>query len=353
MKNQENVAQTLPTSTPASASQKTPSVMQKSLSVAPMMAWTDRHERYLLRLISPRTRLYTEMVTTGALVYGDHRQRLLAFDASEHPVVLQLGGNEAADLAGCARMAEREGYDEVNMNVGCPSDRVQSGRFGACLMLEPQRVADCVRAMLDAVTIPITVKCRIGVDEQEDYESFAAFAQTIQDAGCETVIVHARKAWLSGLSPKQNRDIPPLRYDYVYRLKQDLPDLKIIINGGITDPISVAEHLAGCDGVMIGRAAYQTPMLLAEFEHAVFGNDANTLTDPFVVLERYMAYVETQLSQDVYLKNMARHALGLFHARPGAKSWRRYLSENMCKPGAGVEVFQRAVEFLYPAEIAA
>ncbi|MBX3508987.1 MAG: tRNA dihydrouridine(20/20a) synthase DusA [Parvibaculum sp.] len=307
-----------------------------------MMDWTDRHDRFFLRLISRRALLYTEMVTTGAVLHGD-RQRLLGFDASEHPVAVQLGGSEPAELAEAARIAADFGYDEVNLNVGCPSDRVQSGRFGACLMREPDLVARCVEAMRSAVTIPVTVKCRIGVDEQEPEEALPAMARAVRAAGCETLIVHARKAWLEGLSPKENRDIPPLDYPLVYRLKQSMPDMEIIINGGIATLDEAAAHMAYVDGAMLGRAAYQNPWLLAEVDSRFHGESAAPRSR-LEVLEAFLPYVERELARGTHLHAMTRHILGLFQGQPGARAFRRHISENAPRPGAGIEVIREAMQ---------
>jgi len=314
---------------------------QYPVSVAPMMEWTDRHCRYFLRLISPRVRLYTEMITTAALMHGD-RARLLAFDASEHPVALQLGGSEPGELAACARLAQDRGYDEINLNVGCPSDRVQSGRFGACLMFEPDRVADCVRAMRDAVSTPVTVKCRLGVDARDSYAELVDFVGRLSEAGLEQLIVHARKAWLQGLSPKENREVPPLDYARVYRLKQDFPQLQVHINGGITTAEAVAEQLRNVDGVMVGRAAYHDPWLLALVEASVDARAARLLSR-HQVAEAMLPYVEQQLAEGARLQQIARHMLGLFSGQAGARAWRRYLSEHAHRDGAGPQVLENAL----------
>ena len=306
-----------------------------------MMDWTDRHDRFFLRLISRHALLYTEMVTTGAVLHGD-RERLLGFDRAEHPVAVQLGGSEPAELAEAARIAEGFGYDEVNLNVGCPSDRVQSGRFGACLMLEPDLVARCVEAMRAAVSVPVTVKCRIGVDEQEPEEALPAMARAVREAGCETLIVHARKAWLQGLSPKENRDIPPLDYPLVYRLKEAMPEMEIIINGGIATLDEVEAHLAHVDGTMLGRAAYQNPYVLAEIDARVYG-DARPPLSRHEVLEAFLPYVQRELAQGTHLHAMSRHILGLFQGQPGARAFRRHISENAPRPGAGVDVIREAM----------
>jgi len=313
-------------------------------NIAPMMDWTDRHCRYFHRLLSRHARLYTEMVTTGAILHGD-RARLLRFDRSEHPVAVQLGGSDPKALAECARICADWGYDEINLNVGCPSNRVQSGRFGACLMKEPERVADCVAAMNAAVDIPVTVKCRLGVDEQDSYEELLRFIACNAEAGCQTFIIHARKAWLSGLSPKENRAVPPLHYDRVYRLKQDFPALTIVINGGIADLNQASAHLQHTDGVMLGRAAYQTPYLLAEVDQGLFGSSTPVAT-PQAVVQALLPYIEQQLQQGIYLSAITRPILGLFHGQPGARAWRRYLSENAHRPGADTTVLRTALEQL-------
>ncbi len=316
--------------------------LNRLVSVAPMMDCTDRHERYFLRLISCRLLLYTEMVTTGAILHGD-LERLLGFDARERPLALQVGGSSPEDLAECARIGQDRGYDEVNLNLGCPSDRVQSGRFGACLMAEPDLVADCIEAMRLAVQVPVTVKTRIGIDHRDSYEELAHFVQTVAGAGCETFIIHARKAWLQGLSPKQNREVPPLRYDLVYQLKRDFPHLEVVINGGITSLEEVRAHLDAVDGVMIGREAYQNPYLLAGVDQMFYGGGGPVQTRR-EILDAFIPYVEAQLKRGVRLNQMTRHIVGLFQAVPGARAWRRHLSENAHKPGTGVEMIREAVE---------
>jgi tRNA-dihydrouridine synthase A len=315
-----------------------------------MMDWTDRHDRFFLRLITSRALLYTEMLTTGAVIHGD-REHLLGFDASEHPVAVQLGGSEPADLAEAARIAEGFGYDEINLNVGCPSDRVQSGRFGACLMREPALVAECVAAMRKAVSVPVTVKCRIGVDEQDPDVALPALARQVRDAGCETLIVHARKAWLDGLSPKENRDVPPLEYERAYALKAAMPDMEVIVNGGIMTLDEAAVHLQHADGVMLGRAAYQTPYILADVDRRFYGvrTPAPTRHD---VLERFLPYVERELAHGTHLHAMSRHILGLFQGLPGARAFRRHISENAPRKNAGAEVIRDAMA-LVPRELAA
>ncbi len=307
-----------------------------------MMDWTDRHCRYLLRLISRRTLLYTEMVPTGAVLHGD-RARFLGFDPAERPLALQLGGAEPEDLAACARLAEAEGYDEVNLNVGCPSDRVQHARFGACLMAEPALVARCIAAMQDAVGIPVTVKSRIGIDDQDDYVDLLRFVDSVASVGCRSFTVHARKAWLEGLSPKQNREIPPLNYERVYRLKAERPDLEIVINGGIRSLDEAEAHLARVDGVMIGRAAYQDPYLLAMADGRLFGEPGPAVSREAVV-EAMIAYAQRETARGVPVKCITRHMLGLFNGLPGARAWRRSLSETAHRPGAGPEVIAAAFD---------
>jgi len=310
------------------------------LSVAPMLDWTDRHFRYFARLISRHTRLYTEMITTGALLHGD-AERLLAYDPLEHPLAVQLGGSEPRDLATCARLAVAAGYDEVNLNVGCPSDRVQNGRFGACLMAEPGLVADCVRAMKEAVEVPVTLKTRIGIDERDSYGELCRFLEAQIDAGCDHFIVHARKAWLQGLSPKENREVPPLRHEVVRRLKADYPDQGFSLNGGILGLEQAMAQLEAVDGVMIGRAVYHDPWLLAAADRLVF-DDLRPQPDRHQVLERFLPYVERELQRGLALKHITRHILGLFHGCPGAKGWRRLISEQAHKVGAGPELIRRA-----------
>lgn len=315
--------------------------INRRFCVAPMMDWTDRHERYFLRLISRHAVLYTEMVTTGALIHGD-RERFLAFNEAEHPVALQLGGADPDEMAQCAVFAEEAGYDEVNINVGCPSDRVQNGNIGACLMATPEQVADCVAAMTRATALPVTVKNRIGIDDQDSEEDLEKFITTVAAAGCKTFIVHARKAWLKGLSPKENRDVPPLDYDRVYRLKRDHPELEIILNGGIKTLVETKQHLEHVDGVMMGREAYQNPYSLADVDREIYGDDSD-VPNRFEVIEAMYPYIQQQLQQDTYLKHIARHLLGLFHGQPGARQWRRTISEQAYKPGAGLEVLDQAL----------
>ncbi|HKJ09766.1 MAG TPA: tRNA dihydrouridine(20/20a) synthase DusA [Gammaproteobacteria bacterium] len=321
-----------------------PSTNARKLAVAPMMDWTDRHCRYFLRLISRHTWLYTEMVTSGAVLHGD-RQRLLGFDPLEHPIALQLGGSEPEELAEAARIGAGFGYDEINLNVGCPSDRVQSGRFGACLMLEPGRVAESVAAMIGAVAVPVTVKTRIGVDEHDSYDALCRFVEAVADAGCGTLIVHARKAWLQGLSPRENRDVPPLHYDVVYRLKADFPALEILVNGGVHNLDEALGHLEYVDGVMIGRQAYHNPYLLAAADSRIFADPAAPPSREQVVAA-LLPYVERQLADGVPLQRITRHILGLFQGVPGARAWRRHLSEQAHRPGAGVDVVRGALDRL-------
>ena len=305
-----------------------------------MMEWTDRHCRYFLRLISRQTFLYTEMVTVEAVLYGN-RERVLGFSEEEHPVGLQLGGSDPKRLAEAAKIGAAYGYDEINLNIGCPSDRVQSGRFGACLMAEPDLVAQCVAAMGEAVDRPITVKCRIGIDDQDAEESLDAFIDLVAQAGCATFIVHARKAWLGGLSPKENRDVPPLDHGRVRRLKARRPDLEIILNGGIESFAAACKPLSDVDGVMLGRAAYADPYLLAEVDRALFG-DRQAPPSRLDVLDRFVPYVEAGLSRGVRLNAMTRHILGLFHGCPRARAFRRHLAENAPGDGAGLEVLMAA-----------
>ena len=316
--------------------------LDRRLSIAPMMDHTDRHFRYFMRIISPHALLYTEMITTGALIHGD-RQRFLEHHADEYPLAIQLGGSEPEDLATCAVIAEEAGFDEVNLNVGCPSDRVQSGRFGACLMAEPELVAEGIAKMSQRVDIPVTVKTRIGIDDKDSYEELFAFINSVEQAGCDTFIIHARKAWLNGLSPKENREVPPLEYETVYQLKKDFPKLEFIINGGFTTQDAIMEQYQHVDGVMIGRAAYQNPYLLAELEQALFSTEIPLLTRN-EILERFMEYIQQNLDADVYLGHMTRHILGLFLGQPGARAYRRYISENAYKEGAGVEIVRVAME---------
>jgi tRNA-dihydrouridine synthase A len=305
-----------------------------------MMDWTDRHCRVLHRTLSSKALLYTEMVTTGAVIHGD-RTRLLGYDAVEHPVALQLGGSDPADLATAAKIGVDLGYDEINLNVGCPSDRVQSGRFGACLMREPQLVADCMAAMAAAVSVPVTVKCRIGVDDQDPEQSLPTLVQACASAGVKTFIVHARKAWLSGLSPKENRDVPPLDYPLVWVLKAANPGLTIVINGGIATLDEALTHLQHVDGVMLGRAAYHDPGMVGQVDRRIFGLDRPDV-DPAAAVEAYLPYVSRQLALGVPLAHMTRHMLGLFQGRKGARAWRRILTVEGARSGVGLEVIRQA-----------
>ncbi|NJK38704.1 MAG: tRNA dihydrouridine(20/20a) synthase DusA [Oscillatoriales cyanobacterium SM2_3_0] len=312
------------------------------LSVAPMMDRTDRHFRYFIRQITRCTLLYTEMITTAAVLQGD-RPKLLGFSPEEKPLVLQLGGDDPKDLAASARIAEDFGYDEVNLNVGCPSDRVQEGNFGACLMAHPERVADAVAAMQQAVRIPITVKHRIGIDQRDRYEDLVDFVQTVAEAGCNRFTVHARKAWLQGLSPKENRTVPPLRYGDVHRLKQEFPELIVEINGGFTTLTQVQEQLEAVDAVMIGRGAYDNPYLFAEADRSIYGVEFPLAPTRFQVVEAMLPYIEHWLNRGLKLNSITRHMLQLFTGQPGTKRWKRYLSENVCRLGAGIEVVREAL----------
>lgn len=305
-----------------------------------MMGYTDRHARYLLRLITRHALLYTEMITTGAVLHGE-RERLLGFDPAELPVAIQLGGCDPGELAESSRIAEDAGYSEVNLNVGCPSDRVQSGRIGACLMKEPDLVAECINAMQSRVSVPVTVKCRIGVDHMEDYESFLDFIETVASAGCDTFIVHARKAWLKGLNPKQNREIPPLKYEYVHRLKSEHPELNIVINGGIKTLEEISVQLEHVDGVMLGREAYHNPYLLSRVDELFYGDDQPPLSRD-EIMEAFIDYTERQVRSGTKLHAVSRHLLGLYKHVPGSSQWKRYLSSNIHKPGANTDVLRQA-----------
>lgn len=301
--------------------------IDRTCSIAPMLDWTDRHYRYFMRLITPHSLLYTEMITTGAILFGDS-DRHLRFSQQESPVALQLGGSDPKALAECARIGEEYGYAEINLNVGCPSDRVQSGRFGACLMKAPKLVAECVQAMQAVVSIPVTVKTRIGVDDHDSYDFLCDFIQSSADAGCETFIIHARKAWLKGLSPKQNREIPPLCYDVVYRLKKDFPQLEIVINGGIESILDIKSHLEHIDGVMLGRQAYKNPYLFAQIENDLFCFEPLCRS---AVVENYVSYMEEQLKEGVRMSTLTRPLLCLYKGLPYAKLWRREISNSSCK----------------------
>ncbi|MCL1126418.1 tRNA dihydrouridine(20/20a) synthase DusA [Shewanella surugensis] len=315
--------------------------INRTLSVAPMLDWTDRHYRYFARLMSSETLLYTEMVTTGAIIHG--KGDYLAYNVEEHPLALQLGGSDPAALAICTKKAFERGYDEVNLNIGCPSDRVQSGQFGACLMADPKLVAECVSQMKQVADIPVTVKTRIGIDEQDSYAFLTEFVDTVKDAGCDTFIIHARKAWLNGLSPKENREIPPLDYSRVHQLKQDYPQLNMSINGGIKTLEDAKLQLDKVDGVMIGREAYQNPYLLAEVDQKLCGLDKPVLSRDHI-LEMLLPYIEQHVQQGGRLNHITRHIIGLYQGEMGSRVWRRYLSENAHKAGAGVDVILKARE---------
>lgn len=313
----------------------------RRLAVAPMMEWTDRHCRFLLRTVAPDVLLYTEMVTAAAVLHGD-RDWLLAFDPIEHPIAVQLGGGEPASLAAATAAAASRGYDEINLNCGCPSGRVQAGRFGACLMSEPETVAACVEAMRTACDVPVTVKCRIGVDDDDSWEHFIGFVDMVAAAGCDTFIVHARKAWLHGLSPKENREVPPLDYARVARLKRERPELTVVLNGGLTTVEGVLDALRTFDGVMLGRAAYHDPWLLARLAEPVFGRTA-PFGSPQDAIDAILPYLSGELDRGTPLNAMTRHLLGFFQGRPGARAWRRHLSEHAHRDGAGIEVVERAL----------
>jgi tRNA-dihydrouridine synthase A len=315
----------------------------RKISVAPMMDWTDRHCRYFMRCLSPSVGLYTEMVTAAALRHGD-KSRLLAFDEYEHPLALQVGGSEPELMANAARLGAAAGFDEININVGCPSDRVQSGQFGACLMSKPRLVAECIEAMHAACDVPITVKTRIGIDDLDDYQFLREFVDIIASTGCTTFVVHARKAILQGLSPKENRSVPPLNYERVYRLKDELPELNIVLNGGVQSIAQCEVHLQHVDGVMIGRQAYQQPWFLTELE-AAFG-DGIAPTNRDDVMQGLLPYIEGELENGAQLKHITRHLLGLFAGQSGARAWRRHLSERAHQPGAGIEVLKEAMQRL-------
>lgn len=319
----------------------------RRLCVAPMLDWTDRHCRFFHRILSKHAVLYTEMVTTGAILHGD-QPRHLNFNQEEHPVALQLGGSNPTELATCTKIAEDFGYDEVNLNVGCPSDRVQNGQFGACLMADPDLVADCISSMQAAVAIPVTIKHRIGIDDMDSYEQLHDFVNTVSQTGCSTFIVHARKAILSGLSPKQNRDVPPLIYPFVYQLKQDFPHLEIIINGGIKTLDEAKGHLQHADGVMIGREAYQNPYMLAEVDQQIY-NEEKTVISRDQVMEKLHDYCKLSLDDGNQLKWITRHILGLYQGQRGAKVFRRYLSENAYKPDADLRTLEQAISAMTSA----
>ncbi|OOZ80060.1 tRNA dihydrouridine(20/20a) synthase DusA [Solemya velum gill symbiont] len=315
--------------------------INRLFSIAPMLDWTDRHCRYFHRQLTRCALLYTEMITTGALLHGDV-DRHLQFNPEEHPVALQLGGSDPADLATASKLVESRGYDEINLNVGCPSDRVQNGAFGACLMAEPQLVADCIRAMQETVSIPVTIKHRIGIDEQDSYEELVNFIGTVANSGCNTFIIHARKAWLKGLSPKQNREIPPLSYESVYRIKQEFPALEIIINGGTMNLEESRSHLQQVDGVMIGRAAYHSPWLLSQIDSTLYGQQ-DPCTSPREAVEAMIPYIEKHLAEGGKVSHVTRHMLGLFSGMPGARRWRRILSEGAIRPDADASLLLTAM----------
>ncbi|PWE17047.1 tRNA dihydrouridine(20/20a) synthase DusA [Marinicauda salina] len=325
--------------------------LDRCFSVAPMMDWTDRHCRAFHRVLTRRALLYTEMAVDQAVIHGDV-DRLIGFDPAEQPVAIQLGGADPVTLAEASKIAEGFGYAEINLNVGCPSDRVQSGRFGACLMREPALVRDCLAAMREAVSVPVTVKSRIGVDDQDPETALFEFVETVSSSGVRTFVVHARKAWLKGLSPKENRDVPPLDYDLVRRLKAARPDLEIILNGGLSSLDQALAEAGGLDGVMLGRAAYQTPWALSQVDSRVFG-EADPVADPVAVVEAYRPYVEARLAEGVKLHAITRHMLGLFAGRPGARKWRQVLSAEANRPGAGWEVVEAALSAVAPDRAAA
>jgi tRNA-dihydrouridine synthase A len=314
---------------------------RKTFAVAPMMDWTDRHCRVFHRALTRHALLYTEMVTALAVKHGD-REKLLGFDQIEHPLALQLGGSDPAILAEATKIGEDFGYDEINLNVGCPSDRVQGGHFGACLMAEPQLVADCVTAMQRAVKIPVTVKCRIGIDDQDEETGLQNFIETVSGAGCSTFIVHARKAWLKGLSPKENREIPPLNYDRVHRLKASFPNLTILLNGGLENHDIIAQNIGDLDGAMVGRAAYHTPWILASVDHQ-YTEQSSPVANRREAVDAMMPYIERNLREGLPLHRITRHMLGLYHGQPGGRIWRQILSTEGCKSGAGVDVLMQAV----------
>jgi len=316
-------------------------VVNRRFCIAPMMDCSDRHSRFFLRLFSDRVLLYTEMITAAAVLHGD-RDHLLGFNKEEHPLAVQLGGSDPEQLFRAGRICAEFGYDEINLNCGCPSDRVQSGSFGACLMKDPALVADCVAALRSATSLPVTVKHRTGIDQQDDYEIFAGFAGAQIDAGAQALVVHARNAWLQGLSPKQNREIPPLKYDWVYRLKQDFPDHEIIINGGIKTLEACRQHLLHVDGVMLGREPYQNPYLLHNVDQVIFDQPKAEVPSRIAMLHRVYPYIEQQLGQGMPLTHMVRHIIGLFHGEPNARRWRRYLSENVHRKKADIEILYEA-----------
>ena len=338
----ENTQAPPPTALTAKVDQSRPGEPSRRFSIAPMMDWTTPHFRYLARQLSRHTLLYTEMVTTGALIHGD-TERFLRHSPEEYPLALQLGGSDAGELAHCARLAGQFGFNEVNLNVGCPSDRVQNNMIGACLMAHPDKVAQAVSAMIEATDLPVTVKHRIGIDGRESWDQLCEFIEKVSAAGCRTFIVHARIAVLEGLSPKENRDIPPLKYDWVYRLKETYPDLEIIINGGIRTFEECHQHLAHTDGVMLGREAYHNPWLLAGVDPEFFGTPGPA-TSRHDALRAMFPFIQQELDRGVFLTHMSRHVMGLFHGQPGGRQFRRYLSENAHKPGSGLEVIEEALK---------
>ena len=320
-------------------------MVDRRFCIAPMMDCSDRHSRYFLRLFSHNILLYTEMVTVAAILHGD-RDRLLGFSGEEHPLAVQLGGSDPKQLHKAAYICTEYGYDEINLNCGCPSDRVQSGSFGACLMKDPMRVAECVTALREATHLPVTVKHRTGIDQDENYDNLAAFAAAQIDAGAEALIVHARNAWLEGLSPKENREIPPLKYDWVYRLKQDFPSHEIVINGGIKTLDACLEHLDRVDGVMLGREPYQNPYLLHNVDQVIFGQDQGEIPSRLAMMHRLYPYIENQLEQGMPLTRIVRHLIGLFNGQPNGRKWRRFLSENAYRKTAGIEILHEAEQLL-------
>jgi tRNA-dihydrouridine synthase A len=325
-------------------------MLSHKVSIAPMMGWTDRHARYFLRLISKHALLYTEMVNTGAMLHNKqmvgNQKRHLAYHAFEHPLALQLGGSDPTALAQCAVMAEDAGFDEVNLNVGCPSDRVKSGHFGACLMAAPSLVADCVSAMKASVEIPVTVKCRIGIDEMEGYQPLEHFVEVVSAGGCDTFIVHARKAWLQGLSPKENREVPPLKYDYVHRLKQEKPELTVVINGGVKTIKTVTEELAYVDGVMIGREAYNNPYMLARVDRDIYMDKDAAIKNREEIVDELCEYIDDEVAKGVILHSITRHILGLYQGCRGARAWRRHLSENAHGTDSDSSVVRDALKYV-------
>ncbi len=317
----------------------------RRFSVAPMMDLTDRHFRYLFRLISPHSLLYSEMLTTPAVIHGN-RQYMLAYNAQEHPVALQLGGSDNAQLVEASKIGQDFGYEEINLNCGCPSDRVQSGMIGACLMADPQLVGDCINDMQNAVSVPVTVKCRIGIDKNDEYDELHRFVSIVRDSGCKVFVVHARKAWLQGLSPKENRTIPPLRYDMVYKLKADFPDLQIIINGGIKTAEETKQHMASVDGVMIGREAYYNPYAMIPILQQLFGESSCNITDRRQLVDFYLEYMLSQIKLGVPLTHMVRHIVPMYQSVPGARSWRRHLSEGSRGESDVVKLIAQALAFV-------